>query len=123
MRGLLEGEPPTGDIRSKIAAWVRQMPDWLQCLCLTALSMNVIGLKPPPLSQDVSKLRHTKSDWRTWPFLPQGILEPRPDHGDQFRLSEMSLDESMTFLTIMEKPEEEWTRREHKFMREIWRRL
>jgi hypothetical protein len=33
IRGILEGEPPAGDIKSKISARVRQMPEWLLDLC------------------------------------------------------------------------------------------
>ena len=32
------------------------------------------GLEPPPLSQDVLKLKCAKSDRNAWPLLPKGIL-------------------------------------------------
>jgi hypothetical protein len=51
-------------------------------------------------------------------MLPQGMLKPRPDYGDEdYRMIEqMSAEEAMSFITIYEKPEEQWTRRERRFM-------
>ena len=35
LRGMLEKEPPAGDIKLKISTWVGQMPDWLRiCVAL-----------------------------------------------------------------------------------------
>jgi hypothetical protein len=117
MDTISKSEPPAEDVKSKISTWVRQMPYWLYSFCRTALSMIVLGLDPPaPPDKDVLKLRPTKSDRDTWPWLPQGILEPRPDYGF---IEEMSLEEAITILTIYEKPEEEWTRHERRFIEEM----
>jgi hypothetical protein len=122
-RRILEEEPPAGDIKVKISTWVGQMPDWLRYLCRTDLSMAVLGLEDPPLSQDLLKLQHTKSDGNAWPFLPQEILEPCRDDDEQSRfVDKMSPEEQRSFLRIVEKPEDEWTRQEHRFIREMFAR-
>jgi hypothetical protein len=118
LRRILEREPPAAeDLKSKISTWVRQMPDWLRYLCLADLSMRLLGLEPPPLSHDMLKLKCAKSDNDAWPSLPEGILVPRPDYGDQFRyIEKMSPEELIVYYTISKKAEQEWTRREHRFM-------
>src|SRR5262245_21945554 len=116
LRRILESEPPVEELKSKISTWVLQMPEWLRLLCWTNFSMRLLGLDYPPLSQDVLKLTCAKSDRHAWPLLPQGILEPRPDHGNQF---EMSLEEITTYLRIIKKPQEQRTRREHRFCKYI----
>src|SRR5262245_3729572 len=97
------------------------MPDWLRYLCRIELSMGVLGLEIPPLSQDLSKLlQPAKSDRWAWPRLPQGILEPRSDDGEQYRgVGKMSPEERVAFVRIWEKPENEWTRHEHRFIEKI----
>jgi hypothetical protein len=56
IRRILEGEPPAGDIKSKISARVRQMPDWLLDLCDARLSMGVLGIEAPPHSKRVERI-------------------------------------------------------------------
>src|SRR5262249_42078491 len=73
LRRILEGEQPTDGIRAKISASVREMPDWLRYLCRTELSMGILGLEIPPLSNDVLKLKRNYA----WPQLPREMLEPR----------------------------------------------
>jgi len=53
-------------------------------------------------------------------MLPQGMLKPSPDYGEN-RL-QMSADEAMSFIPIYEKPEQEWTRCERRFMYEMFAR-
>jgi hypothetical protein len=119
---ISKSEPPAEHVKSKIATWVRQMPHWLRHLCFTTLSMTLLGLAPPaPADEDALKLQRMKSDWTHWPLLPQGILEPQPDYG-RF-VDQMSLKEAITYLTINEKPEKEWTRREHRFTEEMFARV
>jgi hypothetical protein len=123
LRGILEREPPAGDIKSKIAAGVRQTPDWLQHLCFTALSMNLIGFEPTQLAEAVLKLQPTRSDRNCWPWLPQGILVPLPDLGEQARfLDALSVDEVYTFLRIWNTPEHERTRHERRLLSEMMHR-
>jgi hypothetical protein len=123
LRAILEREPPAGDIKSKIAAGVRQTPDWLQHLCFTALSMNFIGFKPTQLTEALDRLQPTRSDRYCWPLLPQGILEPVPDLGEQGRFLEgMPVDEIFTFLRIWNTPEHERTRHERRLLREMMHR-
>jgi hypothetical protein len=119
-RRILEKELPAGDIKVKISTWVGQMPDWLRHLCHVGGSMRILGLEPPPLSQDVRNLRHSKSDRHAWPFLPQEILEPCRVDGEQFHFTDtMSLQELMAFGEIYNKPEDKWTRQEHRFISEM----
>jgi hypothetical protein len=121
LRWILESESPddSDDIKSKLSAQVRQMPDWLRYLCATNFSMNILGLET--LSDDLlSRLRRAKSDRHFWPHLPQGILEPQRDYGEQNRFMEkMSLEELMAYTWILEKPEDEWTRHQHRFIEEM----
>jgi hypothetical protein len=120
LRGTLEREPPAGDVKSKISTWVRQVPEWLRYFCLANVSMRLLGLEDPPLSERCSKFRHATSDGSAWPLLPQGLLEPRRDYGEQYRfVDEMSSEDLHSYLEIREKPEHEWTRHEHRFIREI----
>jgi hypothetical protein len=123
-RTILEREPPEEDIKQKISTWVKQMPDWLRHLCSTRSSMGLLKLESPPLGEDRRKFYRTKSDRRAWPMLPQGMLKPAPDYGNEdYRIIEqMSAEEAMTFITIHEKPEEEWTRRERRFVDEVFAR-
>jgi len=68
------------DIKPQISKWVGQMPDWLRHLCVADISMVVLGLQPPKSALDVLKLWPTDSDFSAWPLLPQGKLEPLPEH-------------------------------------------
>ena len=120
LRRILERELPADGLRSKIYASVRQMPDWLRYLCVTNRSMKILGLELLPLSNDVLKLRCKKSDVYAWPRLPQGMLEPRRDYGQEYRIvEEMSWEELIAYKGIIERPEEEWTRLEHRFVQEM----
>ena len=122
-RRILENAPPAGDIKVKISTCVGQMPDWLRYLCDVDLSIRKLGLEAPPLSQDVLNLQHTKSDRNAWPFLPQEILEPCRDYGELFDfMDKMSVEEERSFFNIHKKPEEEWTRQEWRFMRQMFAR-
>jgi hypothetical protein len=122
LRANLEREPPAGDIKSKISARLRQVPDWLIYFCSARLSMNVLGIKRPVLPKKVFNLKAAKSDRDAWPFLPQGVLEPRRIRRDSFYrtmsrfYSTMSPEELLTYMDIQRRPEEEWTRREHRFV-------
>jgi hypothetical protein len=122
-RTILEREPPDEDIQQKISTWVKQMPDWLRHLCDTGVSMKVLKLESPPPGQDKRKFYRTKSDRRAWPMLPQGMLKPHTyyDEDDRF-IKQMSPEEAMAFIRIYEKPEEEWTRRERRFIDEMFAR-
>jgi len=115
LRGILVREPHADGIRSKFSASVRQMPDWLRYLCRTNFSMRILGLEVAPLSNDVLKLQHKKSDRYAWPRLPREMLEPRSGEQSRF-VDEMSWDELIAYLWIIEKPEREWTRLEHGFI-------
>ena len=121
LRRILEGEQPADGIRSKISAWVRQMTDWLRYLCRIEFSMRILGLEIPPLSNDVLKLKQKKSDRYAWPQLPREMLEPRS--GEQYPLlDKMSWDELVAYNSIIEKPEQEWTRLEHRFVEAMFAR-
>jgi hypothetical protein len=124
LRGILEREPPAGDIKSKIAAGVRQTPDWLQHLCFTGVSMKLIGFEPTQVAQDLLKLQPTRSDRDCWPWLPQGILVPLRDLGEEVRqrarfFDALSVDELYTFLRIWNTPERERTRHERRLLGEM----
>src|SRR5262249_36529826 len=123
-RTTLELELPDGDINQKISTWVKQIPDWLRRLCGTGFSMAVLKLEAPPLPQDMRKFCPTISDRRAWTMLPQGMLKPIIDYGhEDYRVIEqLSAEEAMSFITIYEKPEREWTRRERRFIDEIFAR-
>jgi hypothetical protein len=124
MRRILEEEPPAGDIKSKISTSVRHMPYWLRYRCCADWSMQLLGLKIPSLPKQVIKPAPTKSDRGAWPLPPQRIFEPRPDDDEPYRfVKEPSLKELIRYLTIMKKPEEEWTPREHKFIEAIETRM
>lgn len=119
MREILEKEPPGGDIRSKISICIRQVPYWLRRLCSTNLSMRLLGLEILPIPEDF-KLELSKSDRDAWPSLPQGILEPRRHYGTELRfIEQMSAVELTSFIEIQKKPQDEWTRQELRFIREI----
>jgi hypothetical protein len=122
-RGILEREPPDRDIKQKISAWVNQMPDWLRHLCDTTFSTGLLKLESPPLSQDMRKFRRTESDQRAWPMLPQGMLQPPSAIDEQIRSFEhISAKEALSLLKIYEKPQWDWTRRERRFLDEIFAR-
>jgi hypothetical protein len=118
IREILEGEPPAGDIKSKISARVRQMPDWLLDLCDARLSMGVLGIEAPPPSKSTSELQQSRSDRKAWPFLPQGVLVPRGKHERSF-LDEMSVAELVLYCDIGRRPEEQRTRHEQRFLDEM----
>jgi hypothetical protein len=117
IREILEGEPPAGDINSKISARVRQMPDWLLNLCGARISMNVLGIEAPPVPNGASELQRSKSDRKTWPFLPQGVLVPRKR--EPSFLDEMSVEELILYPHILRRPEEQRTRHEQRFLDEM----
>jgi len=121
LRRILEREQPADGIRSKLSTWVRQMPDWLRYLCRTGFSMRILGLETPPLSNEVLKLQWKKSDWYAWPQLPREMLEPGSGEQCGF-VDEMSWDELLAYQSIIEKPEEEWTRLEHRFVQAMFAR-
>jgi hypothetical protein len=51
------------------------------------------------------------------------MLELRLDHGERYRfMEEMSWEELVALRSIWEKPEEEWTRLEHRFVEEMFAR-
>jgi hypothetical protein len=118
IRGILEGEPPAGDIKSKISARVRQMPDWLLDLCNARLSMGVLGIEAPPVPKSASELKQSRSDREAWPFLPQGVLVPCGKRERSF-LDEMSVEELLLYCDIRRTPEEQRTRHEHRFLDEM----
>lgn len=119
MREVLEGEPPAGDIRTKILTEIGRMPYWLRRLCSTDLSMRLLGLEIPPIPEDF-KLKPSKSDWEAWPSLPQGTLQPRRHYGADLRfIEQMSPEELTSFIAIWNKPQDEWTRQELRFIREM----
>jgi hypothetical protein len=118
IRGILKREPPAGDIKSKISARVRQMPDWLLDLCDARISMNVLGIKAPPLPNGASELEQSKSDREAWPFLPHGVLVPRRKREPSF-LDEMSFEELLLYPYIRRMPEEQRTRHEQRFLGEM----
>jgi hypothetical protein len=121
LRQILEKELPADGLRSNISELVRQMPDWLRHLCDTNRSLTRLGLEVLPLSNDVLKLRHKKSDRYAWPRLPREMLGPRS--GEQYPfLNEMSPEELMAYAEIIEKPEEERTRLEHRFVEVMFAR-
>jgi len=48
------------------------------------------------------------------------MLEPRRDYGQEYRIvEEMSWEELIAYKGIIERPEEEWTRLEHRFVQEM----
>jgi hypothetical protein len=131
LRENLEREPPAGDIKTKISARLRQIPNWLIYFCSVKVSMDVLGIKGPALPKKyVLNLKVPKSDRDAWPFLPQGVLEPRRDQilGKRFYstmsrfYSTMSLEELWTYIEIRRRPEEEWTRHEHRFVHAMFDR-
>jgi hypothetical protein len=123
-RRTLEREQPNGNMKQKISAWVNQMPDWLRYLCDTGMSMVLLNPKSQPLPEDIRrKFRRTKSDELAWPNLPQGMLQPRPAADEHFRFVERpSVEEALSALRIYEKPKREWTRRERRFIDELFAR-
>jgi len=122
LREDLEREPPAGDFKSKLSARLRQVPDWLIYFCSAKVSMNVLGIETPLLPEKVLKVTLAKSDRDTWPFLPQGVLEPRRIRRDSISrtisrfYSAMSPEEFVTYREIRRRPEEEWTRHEQRFV-------
>ena len=121
VRDILEAEPPAGDIKSKISARVRQMPDWLLYLCAAFFSTNALGIEAPPRPKSASELKLSPSDCKAWPFLPQGVLVPRGKRERSF-LDEMSVEEHLEHLDILQRPEEKRTRRERRFLDDIYAR-
>jgi hypothetical protein len=120
MDTISKSQPPAEHVKSKISTWVRQMPYWLHYFCFTSLSMKLLGLDlPAPADKDKDVLKLWPSQWDTWPWLPQGILEPRPDYSF---FEEMSAEEAETSFTICKNPEEERTRHEHRFIEEVFTR-
>jgi hypothetical protein len=81
VRGILEREPPAGDIKSKISTWIQELPDWLLHLCRAHLSMSVLGIKHPPFSESVFELKLAERDKNAWPDLPQGHAADDSDDG------------------------------------------
>ncbi len=118
VRDILEAEPPAGDIKSKISARVRQMPDWLLDLCLARLSMILI--EAPKLPKSASELKPSISDIKAWPFLPRGVLVPRGKHEhERSFLNEMSVEELLLHFDIIQRPEQQRTRHERRFLDEV----
>ena len=120
VRDILGAEPPAGDIKSKISARVRQMPDWLLCLCLARFSLKVLGIETPPLTKSASELMPSRSDIGAWPFLPRGVLVPRGKHEhERSFLNEMSVEELLLHFEITQRPEQQRTRHERRFLDEV----
>jgi hypothetical protein len=122
MREILEKEPPVGEIKSKICSRIGKVPDWLRYFCGASISTSLLGMEHHPLPQNVFKLKPAKSDRDAWPYLPQGVLEPRGDQSSRELtrfMHEMSLEELISYLDIRRKPEHEWTRHEHRFIEEM----
>ena len=117
VRQLVEREPPPGDIRSKIVARIQQAPDWLRFLCRARRSIQLLDIEASPYPEIMFELLEvSKSDRDRWPLLPQGVLEPRPPRDPDDFLNKMSLEELLAYAEIHERPEEEWTRHEHRFV-------
>jgi hypothetical protein len=122
LREILEKEPPVGEIKSKISSRIGQVPDWLRYFCCASISTTLLGMEHHPLANNVRELKPTKSDRGAWPFLPQGVLEPRGNQEQHSFIQKMSLEELMSYLTILRKPDDERTRQDHRFMREMYAR-
>jgi hypothetical protein len=119
MREILEKESPTGGIKVTMCTALRQIPDWLLYFCDAHSSMALLGIEWPPYPKDLCKLFMQNSDMHAWPFLPQGVLEPWDQMMvEAFRfMDQMSPEELMFYRAIRMKPEEKWTRHEHRFIR------
>ena len=123
MRLALEKEPPPGDIKTKISTLIQEAPDWLIYFCQANLSMRELGIKPRKIPKSIQKLVPAKSDRFRWPSLPKGVLKSLPDRGEEHLfLDAMSLEELFTFYLTMQTPEEDWTRREHRFVQKMFAR-
>jgi hypothetical protein len=119
---IFKSDPPAEHVKSKIFTWVRQMPYWLRYFCFTDFSMRLLGLDPSTLSIEEVKLYPSMSDRNSWPWLPEGRLEPLPDYQiDLFRfIKKIPMEAAITYLTIDKKPEKEWTRSEHRFVEQMF---
>ena len=100
------------------------MPDWLRLLCGAWISTFALGIEACPVSEStLCKFVTAESDRGVWPYLPEGKLEARPDDSADTRfLDQMTSEERHNFVKILLKPEERWTRREAKFVRECFNR-
>ena len=124
IRRVLEQEPPAGDIKAKIFKSVRPMPYWLRYRCCVDLSMKLLGLEIPPLPKKAFKSAPTKSDREAWQLPPQSMFKPRSDYDENYRfVNRPSTTELIRFLRILEKPEDHWTWREHKFFEGVLTRI
>ena len=115
LRKMLEEDPFDGRSKSKLSNLLQEIPEWLLNFCEAYISMNLLGLEHPQWSESVSELTLAKSDKNAWPYLPQGV----PERRHKGRNLAISLEESKNYLDISRKPQEEWTRHERRFIREI----
>jgi hypothetical protein len=115
LRDVFGEDPPDGRFKSKLSNRLREIPEWLLHFCEAYLSMSILGLEHPQWSESVSELTLAKSDKNAWPCLPQGV----PERRHKGRKLAISLEESKNYLDISRKPQEEWTRHERRFIREI----
>src|SRR6266478_2422792 len=98
------------------------MPDWLRRLCVTNRSMTILGLEVLPLSDDVLKLQCKKSDRYAWPHLPQKCLSFGSITANDIASWSKCPGKSESTSGESGKPEEEWTRLEHRFVEEMFAR-
>jgi len=123
LEATLEVERRDGDIISQFGALIQEIPDWLYCFCRVYVSAGLLAIELPRGSSTAFELRPSRADADVWPFLPQGVLEPKtPRSNVDNLLALMSPVEQRAYCLISQKPERELTRHEQRFVSEMSQR-
>jgi len=105
----------------KLVELVGEVPDWLRYYCQAGVSLRMLGYPAAPFRESMHQLVPPPGDAFIWPSLPMNKLKRCPDGGEGFSfLDQLSFKDLVLFFDIMKKPDDERTRSEHKFVREIF---
>jgi hypothetical protein len=122
IRREMSGSLSQQEIKEKLAADLPQVPDWLRFYCFVDFTTRLLDMIIPIDVEATTKWARGRDGLRVWPLLPTGTLMPRSVDEPQNRYSWLSVEECLRIVEVTSRPEDEWTRRETLFMREIFRR-
>jgi hypothetical protein len=130
LRALVVARLPGDTENAKFAHVLGSAPLWLRYFCMASIDGIVLGFDLPKNSEPLPELgrKGLRDGMDAWPDLPTGTLGagdpiPKPDliarETRPSPLHALSLEEAIDLIGLLEKGEENWSRRERLRLNEI----
>src|SRR5262249_44974678 len=94
-------------------------PPWLLKFTNAFVTARARGIKLPDLSDAPPAGYLGVLEGLKWPHLPKGTLQA----GDRHPAAENAAEEARQLLALLHRPDEEWSRQDRRFMRELISRI